>query len=75
MLSGHSGSECRCSPYVATVAKISAETGVPASTYWRLIRQGRLRGIRIRGVRDTLISRRDLELLVAEAISGLETGG
>lgn len=51
-----------------TIEKATAETGIPESVFRRLVAEGRLRSVRISGVRRALLFRADLERLVAAAL-------
>ncbi len=53
---------------VVTVERLSIESGIPASAWKRLIAAGRLRSVRLPGVRQQLVLRADVERLVVMAL-------
>lgn len=53
---------------VVTVERFSTESGIPVSALKRLIASGRLRSVRLPGVRQQLVLRADVERLVVMAL-------
>jgi excisionase family DNA binding protein len=61
-------------PLAVTVQQACQLSGYGPTTIWALVRDGRLRSIRVRGIRRTLIDYRSLSLLLLAPEPDAPTG-